>query len=1275
VAEKDKDKNQFRVTESLVKQAKAEEGLVLKVTTNKENPGEDNIGYGSVLTAAEQKAGKFTRGGSTFNIGSFTKEDADKLLRIELQTRATNLNTRFPKTKPRTVGQNDSILLGNLNFGISKKFPALLQAFKDGNLDNISRESFDIKSTAGKESKGLIARRQRERDRFTTPDGQEAPNQKIRKAEKFISFDEFNQSRVIQKTPLAQHQQLGTQAAPALVDPASLLKDFPQEQTQLPGISQAPQQITQAEFAKLDLNTMSDEQIDSLSDKEFLDLQNVSQATKSLGDMSDEQIDALSDEEFLALQQPPATTQEPIGPIPNASRPEDSLTSGIVGPDIFGSSQAPAGPIPNAVQPEAAFLGPSAPPLGLARGQVDPTLSQPPQQPSQGILGQLPSATSEQAGTPSQQPSIVAGLLQEGLAQSRPEDLVTAARHGFDNNLAGQALQLAGLPLDPKVANFKPKGFNEEAIALSTSFIDIGAAAILKAAAPFLKGVSKIVGPSVKLQKKFKKIMEVAERAELGGVDRNKIDVVIKRVSDRMSRAQYRKIAANLGLGGSAVTTADEGLKQIDKGVLDEKRLAGAAAEGLVGGVVLGVGSRAAIRGLGKLSNKVMRAFGVNPKLLIGANVDPQKVANAFETAEKSARSLVKRGLLEPSMANNWKHAIFIEQLEKSGVNMAGVAGQKAPLTFRLGGIVNNIELANSIDKKFGTRLTGSFQRLIMARFAASEERIVMQETFGKAVRTLEKMGIDRHEITTVMQYVESEAGGVVFNPAAEQLSKTFFRPTYKGILPDADQMQQLGIIRQTLDNVAAESGGFSKAVGYLKGYIPLIKKSGRLSKAELKASTSKTIVEPGYTNTRQATHFDPELFETDFTKLAEAYSNAATKHKHLSPVIREAGTEINKLLFMGRTKEAEKMAEQFASGLGIANKVDMRKVFGNQVVDKNADNIRAIAELIDDPNAVSEFEKVFRQTMFDGTVFSSPTVIVKQLLQPELVGTVEVGAAQVARARKLALNKDMRDLAKGFMKFMRQRDPDSFAEIPGDVLVSNPVLKGIQKVSSFFATPGKVPFNRLDQENRIIGFLAGKDAFQREGLASLDGMLFGQKDMIKKVLAEKGEEAASNLAGIIRSQRINFAYTIANTPSAWSQGIGRFIPFTTWGRNQFARLVGDAQEGSVEQIAKRVMIPYAQLTAFKILTGYEIPNAHPLQAVGGLFTADALPIAAEAFEQVGAGRLPTAPITSFASPVKMAKRLHKVATSEDKIGAATGLKPLAPNSVAGKFRKAILGR
>lgn len=881
------------------------------------------------------------------------------------------------------------------------------------------------------------------------------------------------------------------------------------------------------------------------------------------------------------------------------------------------------------------------------------------QDPFAGLVDEVP----QEQAAPSQ-PSQIGEAIKYGLSQQIAPTLGKVFKQDVEFGPLGEAQKAIRKGLEPS-PEFKPTTPAEKVVSTVTSFIDPAFGPIGQAGAAIAKPVLKGLGLTSKAAK-LAKLAEIAEKGELLAASsslkattpafKEAIKEATADINKRILLNEYAQVGVKSAGAGAAIGGAEGAKEQLVSGEFDPVKLAKQAASGAAFGVVAGP----VLKGAVQLGGKALARVKI--KLAPDKTVDTALVEGAKNRAQKTTKKLVKRGIVDPKNRDVMSQKLFLDELERKGFVQPGEVMTPAPAR----GFLNNIEQADAIDRKLGTRLTESIQRNTQAEFQARNLQTDFMNRFGEPTAKLQKLGVKRDKITELLQEVDLDKNG------------TLISSPRINILPDPVK-KELVKIRQVFNEIFQNNPEFAERAGFRQGYVPALRKRAGLRAGDLKPGSTKQVEDVFFLKPRTKDRLDPLTDEMDFGTVANIYSKAASKHLAFNKHLPQMYSELTKLRWLGRGKEAQEMAKVFMRSMGIKDRVNIDRVFSNEVAKGNNAFLQEIAQETLNPRSfMAEATNAIKKVTFDNLVFLNPrTILFKQPLQPELVGSGEIGFKAIARGRMLDATKKGRKLAEQFMDQMRSKDASAFAELRFDG-AKNKFIRVAEGLSEVGAKPGKFLFNKLDVQNRRVAFLGARDQFVKNAAqdleGTLDGLLFGEKEIVKRVLRTQGEEAAANMYAIIRARRINYAYGIADSPQFFAEGIGRHIPFTTWGRNQMARVVGDVRDRNVKKLAQRVAKPLAMLSLFKLMTGYEIPGAHPLAAIPGAIGTEAFPMVSEVKEQY-AIRGPGAAITAAKQftpigPVERAFKRHK--KTKDYGESVLRLKRADKKSFTEKFRKQL---
>jgi len=372
-------------------------------------------------------------------------------------------------------------------------------------------------------------------------------------------------------------------------------------------------------------------------------------------------------------------------------------------------------------------------------------------------------------------------------------------------------------------------------------------------------------------------------------------------------------------------------------------------------------------------------------------------------------------------------------------------------------------------------------------------------------------------------------------------------------------------------------------------------------------------------------------------------------------------------LRLLGLDGKANDIQKAFANSTGIG-KDSTQKIFAAHFMEKGEINLEAAIKAMDfkSQDTAQKVYQTVQRLMYKSWIGLSPTANIKQFLQPWLVGSAEIGPKWVRAGLKARKSKNPADL-----EAWKWAEPQIASSTGIDLLektkaqkIASTLSPKVEKAVQFAEAPGELGFRGFSWQdvnrNRKSIFLGARQQFLAEGASEpvLDGLLKAQRDKVLLTLKKHGAEAAAREYALTRSLRTNFMYSMADKPLALQEGIGQYIPFTTWGRNQWMRFLGDVESGNVAKLAKRIVYPLMMLTAVETATGYKIPRAHPVSALTGVSDVSLLPAFTGPIQELGKGR-PFRAVKEAASAVPIANLLIKSKKAADKgLIEGSGLKP-----------------
>jgi len=624
--------------------------------------------------------------------------------------------------------------------------------------------------------------------------------------------------------------------------------------------------------------------------------------------------------------------------------------------------------------------------------------------------------------------------------------------------------------------------------------------------------------------------------------------------------------------------------------------------------------------------------LSVSQRLASGRMTKPEYVEQSLAFARKEAQQLVDRGVLPPEKVNEMGSFLFNSLVDAKG---AGYHGRALPGQF-VRGFVQKIELLNTIDKKLGTRIVDTVYSLIEKDVVISNRQVEEAIAGHQAIQSLKAKGMPPEEISNLLQYVEMDkATGIPFvNPAASK-----WRPEYAGPVAPQDLLlihPELGAMRVEQEKMLMSLPESLRAdSGYIEGHIPLMRKSGSLPTLEGSYSSLNKV--PGSLEERVVGNFDPNIHEADPTVWWQRYVNSMVRYREMAPVMPQINREMLKLAWQGRADEANEFASVVATAMGVrpgqvGNKLISKEAIAAQMADylKTA-NDSAIRKMVIEAggteDTVGEVAKLIKEAQYKAFVLH-PAALIKQAIQPEVVGSAEIGMGYVNKGRAALLKKEWKDFAQSFDSVLINYEPGVLEELGaagyknGKVALASKVLGIPTKFSGI-----EKAYSVAEITNRRVSFLGGyfkfldaaESAAGRD--AALEGLLEGEKSRVIRILQEQGPEKAAQAYGVIRSYRTNFIFSSINKPELFKSGLGQMLPFTTWTSNQLARFATETMrigEGGGKQLARRIAWPIVIGAAFKALSGgWEIPGLHPGADLARSFQYDVFPAAKEALKGV----------------------------------------------------------
>ena len=468
-------------------------------------------------------------------------------------------------------------------------------------------------------------------------------------------------------------------------------------------------------------------------------------------------------------------------------------------------------------------------------------------------------------------------------------------------------------------------------------------------------------------------------------------------------------------------------------------------------------------------------------------------------------------------------------------------------------------------------------------------------------------------KIFDYMHYVESTPEGVVFNPNKLKIKGKYNIPDFRDIdlpEPNASQMEFLSKVRNFFDMTQTQLPD----AGYLARYVPYNLMVGLKQASKASTTVGSAMQREGGKISR---FYDRNIWSLLKRQVRDTSSAHTTK-----PMIAHAQYFSNGLRRMGRGDWAEIVDGAANAAAGVTSREAKQKTMEEVMSWSEKEIAKYISkhEMGLDP---STFEKVatLAKEVTAGSLFGTRLRLnLLQHLQPELVASAEMTPEVIAWAKSNYKNKAFKEMLKQTEK-LSLGSTFSLEEALGTEKLTGK-WKKVAKYLTFPTKPLKNNFMKGDAKNRKIVQLAGWKHFNDHapkiqmvnGRAMLpqelsDGLLPQQAKMVTDRLTE-GFQKTGKLAldkaaqeyAMIRQFRSNFMYHPIDMPHMFNaSGLYQVVPFTTWSRNIWARLISDVKHGQTRTLVNRVAYPIAYLNSLKLLTGIDVPSGHPLSSTTGL--------------------------------------------------------------------------
>jgi len=560
-------------------------------------------------------------------------------------------------------------------------------------------------------------------------------------------------------------------------------------------------------------------------------------------------------------------------------------------------------------------------------------------------------------------------------------------------------------------------------------------------------------------------------------------------------------------------------------------------------------------------------------------------------TAVKRTRneiSAVEKQIATDHIARNNQLALFNKSLKSMGVDPATVPGVSDEA---LSGL-NATEAFAKIDAAHSTTLTTIPAALETAKNAAARQTATLYGVRNIITKRLNTAGVSGVDALKMLR------GEIPLTPELQPLK------------PLVDRMSNV------IHTMAKNKG---HKIGKLDDYIPTMRRlkvhvanPDKVVVPSLKQQqmTLGDLIPSTVKHRAKLAKLPKEVYEDDLLKLIDRRIWETHVEALLTPE-RVAQINYNRAILglKGKTKELNYLMDYVKRTTGLSTSSTYEAPIEALVSSEGQQTMQRIRDVVDaqQPGMGKQLLRDMNKVMFSSWIGANPTAHIKQILQPMYVGSPEIGIKSVLRGMKLAAKtpSKYKAVSARFKRIFSKPGSIRLLESNEDVQALSGFHKGIDKMTQALMKG----FTGLDRYNRSAISLGVYDDILRNGpkAVHLEGLLPGQAQYVQEGLKGGIKEFAFR-AGLMRTLRVNYIYSIFDKPQLLANALGEAIPFTTWSRNTINRMVGDAMIGNTTLMAKRLAYPLMMREAIIAATGYDVPNSLPIQAATGAFDLQPYP-------------------------------------------------------------------
>ena len=503
----------------------------------------------------------------------------------------------------------------------------------------------------------------------------------------------------------------------------------------------------------------------------------------------------------------------------------------------------------------------------------------------------------------------------------------------------------------------------------------------------------------------------------------------------------------------------------------------------------------------------------------------------------------------------------------------------------------------------------------------------------------------------------------------------------------EAEAMNQARYLLKDVIHPELVKQGLLKEAQFVNHYVPREGIPGVKEAPNLQIKGSRPIVERKQSFQHQRTaELERMGAEPDAHKLIAHYIAKVERGimlRQAIPDIQKASWQLRALGRNGKARELEKYAEK-ALGLEPSGKMT---IFEAELANGTADEIMNILKFAGVPRrdlSKSIYEHILSMN-YNALIGMNPKMLFyEQPLQGRIYGDIEMGhewnsygenmRPQLARQLKLPLMEHQwtgrgksplpievkAAVERNYNKLLGpELEP---LEQLGDIDTSKLPGKGenIFKLLSTFSKLGMRRFQKLEHLNRASTFVSGWNKFRtlaekgdaKELQKAMQTLNTSQKRQVMEFMAKGDIEGAADRFGLTMANRVHFLYSAFDKPMSLQGDIGSLIPFTTWTRNQFARMYTDVSHGDTKTMIRRLLIPILYAKAMEYGAGLQPKGQSGSQLLQastgvGMLNAGPAPTLAAVGADIAKGQFSQIPravtsTTSILKPISMVQDLFK---------------------------------